>query len=115
MNKLKFSLIAASSLCVFAACKNKENKNADKRTHFLETQYIDSSTKPSDNFYQFVNGKWLDTATIPSDKTSVGGFNQLADETRNKLKALIEEAAKNPGAAGSIQQKVGDFFNSGMD
>ncbi len=115
MNKLKFSLIAASSLCVFAACKNKENKNADKRTHFLETQYIDSSTKPSDNFYQFVNGKWLDTATIPSDKTSVGGFNQLSDETRNKLKALIEDAAKNPGAAGSIQQKVGDFFNSGMD
>lgn len=112
--------MAASAVCTFAACNNGSGSSegassAKKRDHFLETQYIDSAIKPGDNFYQFVNGKWLDTVKIPGDKTSVGGFNQLADETREKLKGILEDAAKNPGNAGSIQQKVGDFFASGMD
>jgi len=117
MNKnLLSAVMVGSAVCGLIACNGVNHSDSDAvRNRFLETQYIDSATKPGNNFYQFVNGKWLDTATIPSDKTSIGGFNKLHDDTQEKLKTLLEEAAKNPGAAGSIQQKAGDFYASGMD
>lgn len=83
--------------------------------HFIQTQFIDHSVKPGDNFYNYVNGKWLDTVQIPSDKVAIGGFNTLYDETQVKLKGILKEAQKNDAVKGSIEQKVGDFYASGMD
>ncbi|HEY0298593.1 MAG TPA: M13 family metallopeptidase, partial [Arachidicoccus sp.] len=45
----------------------------------------------------------------------VGGFNELHDQTQLKLKALLENAQQSDEKMGSIQQKVGDFYASGMD
>lgn len=112
MNKLAFAALATSIACGMAACNSE---NATTKQHFIETKYIDSSVKPGDNFYQFVNGKWLDTVKIPSDKVAVGGFNQLVDDTRKNLKTLLEDAEKNDGTKGSLNQKVGDFYASGLD
>ncbi|HTN35554.1 MAG TPA: M13 family metallopeptidase [Arachidicoccus sp.] len=115
MNKVTLSVVAASVACAFAACNGGGSNQTMNREHFIETQFIDSAVKPGDNFYQFVNGKWLDTVKIPADKVAVGGFNQLADDTREKLKSLVEDAQKSGGAKGSIEQKVGDYFASGLD
>ncbi|ANI90589.1 peptidase M13 [Arachidicoccus ginsenosidimutans] len=106
--------MAASAICGMTACTGGSSSDTAQK-HFIETQYIDSATKPSDNFYRFVNGKWLDTAKIPGDKTAIGGFNKLHDDTQLKLKVLLENAEKNDGKTGSIEQKVGDFYASGMD
>lgn len=118
MNKNIFPVMAIGSLvCGLTACNSTGGHPGQDvvREHFIETQFIDSSVKPADDFYRYVNGKWLDTATIPPDKTAVGGFNQLNDETQLKLKSLLENAEKNSGQPGSITQKVGDFYTSGMD
>jgi len=115
MNKVTLSVAAACVASAFAACGGNSADSTQTRQHFIETQYIDSTVKPGDDFFRFVNGKWLDTVKIPEDKVAVGGFNQLADDNREKLKSLLEEALKNDGTSGSIEQKVGDYFASGMD
>ncbi|MGF7231411.1 M13 family metallopeptidase [Arachidicoccus sp.] len=112
MNKLTFTVMATSVICGMAACSNE---NAATKRQFIETKYIDSSVKPGDNFYQFVNGKWLDTVKIPGDKSGVGGFYKLADDTRKNLQTLLENAEKNDATKGSLEQKVGDFYASGID
>lgn len=115
MNKVTLSVVTASVACAFAACSGSGSNQTMTREHFIETQFIDSAVKPGDNFYQFVNGEWLDTVKIPDNKVAVGGFNQLVDDNREKLKVLLEDALKNDGKTGSIEQKVGDYYASGLD
>jgi len=111
---MKMRWLGLSSMLVatlFTACTN--NDTTSKK--FIETGNIDSAVKPGDDFYKFVNGKWLDTATIPSTETGVGSFLDVYNRTKEHVKTILEDAAKGGSPAGSIEQKVGDFYASGMD
>ncbi|TAF55280.1 MAG: M13 family peptidase [Sphingobacteriia bacterium] len=95
---------------VLVACKN----NAADQS-FFDTQSMDSSVHPGDNFFVYANGGWIKTAKIPDDQSGWGSFYTLYDENQTKLKALMEKAAAAGAANGSLEQKVGDFYTSGMD
>lgn len=76
---------------------------------------IDSSVKPGDDFFMYVNGKWYNSVEIPSTQTGVGSYSFLNFPQRIRMQGILDSvsAAKNP--AGSIEQKVGDFYASGLD
>ncbi|WP_231402008.1 M13 family metallopeptidase [Panacibacter microcysteis] len=112
--KMRLPVLSLVSLAAVTGCADKQT-NEKTTQKFVETAYMDSSVKPGDDFYMFVNGKWLKTATIPSTEFGVGSFIDLMNKTRDNLKTVIEEAGKGSAAAGSIEQKVGDFYASGMD
>jgi putative endopeptidase len=110
--KLKvLTLSALSVLLGLYAFKN--DKAADRK--FIQTQYINWNLKPGDNFYRFVNGKWLDTAVIPPTETRVGSFLDVYNHTKQHLKLILDSVSTTPQAQGSLEQKVGDFYASGMD
>lgn len=75
----------------------------------------DLSVKPGDNFFNHVNGSWLKNTQIPADRTRWGSFNILADKAERDVRAIIEELAGRQSAAGSVEQKIGDFYRSFMD
>ncbi|MEP6684430.1 MAG: M13 family metallopeptidase [Parafilimonas sp.] len=104
-------LYVAVSLVAFSACTNTDQTSKK----FVETGYMDSAVKPGDNFFEFVNGKWLDTIHIPETESGIGAFNDLADRTRDHLHEILDSVSKGDQPAGSIGQKVGDFYASGMD
>jgi predicted metalloendopeptidase len=82
----------------------------------VDTQYIDTSVRPQDDFFTYLNGKWLKETTIPSDKASWGTFMKLRDDTTPQIKAIIEAAQADKSAkAGSETQKIGDLYASYMD
>ena len=81
----------------------------------LSLQYIDSSIKPGDDFYMYANGKWYDTATILPTESRAGARIDMDYTTRAHIKDILETAATSHRASGTIEQKVGDFFASGMD
>ena len=77
---------------------------------------IDTTVKPCEDFYQFANGGWLKSHTLPGDKSRYGAFEEVSDRNREVLRQILVETAKKQGwKKGSVQQKVGDFFASGMD
>jgi putative endopeptidase len=76
---------------------------------------MDRSVKPGDSFFDFANGTWSRTTEIPADKPVWGGFVELDDLSTRRTRTIIEEAARTKGAAGSNQQKVGDFYAAFMD
>ncbi|MEX0645295.1 MAG: M13 family metallopeptidase N-terminal domain-containing protein, partial [Parvularculaceae bacterium] len=81
----------------------------------VDTQDIDAATKPGDDFYRYVNGRWLDTFKIPDEYSSYGSFTVLLERSEERVKAIIEDAAKANASSGSNEKKIGDFFNAYFD
>jgi putative endopeptidase len=76
------------------------------------------STKDACNdFNGFVNAKWLAANPIPADRTRWGSFDSLREDSLNVQHSIVEQAAKDAAKAtpGSIEQKIGYLYASGMD
>jgi len=81
----------------------------------LNPANLDTTVKPCEDFYQFANGGWLKAHTLPSDKSRYGSFEEVSDYNREILRQILEETSrKQDWKPGSVQQKVGDFYTSGM-
>ncbi len=97
---------------VFGLRPFKEQKLASG----VDTQYIDPTIRMQDDFFGYVNGKWLKTVEIPKDKSSWGSFVLLREVVQERLKEIIETAAKDQSGSKSTElQKIGDFYASFMD
>src|SRR6188508_2727943 len=84
-------------------------------TFGVDLASMDKSVKPGDDFYKYVNGKWLETATIPPDKSYYGTVVTVFENTEANLHAIVDELAAGKHEAGSVDQKVADFYASWMD
>lgn len=106
--------LLAGALFGLTACNKKDG--TQEAPKFLDVANMDTTVKPGDDFFQYANGTWLNNTPIPPSKTTWGSFGILDEENTNKLKILLEDmAAKKDAAAGSKEQKLGDFYASGMD
>lgn len=76
---------------------------------------IDPSKKPGDDFFTYANGIWNDTAQIPASQAGVGAYSFMNYPQRIRLQAILDSVSARQNPAGSIEQKVGDFYASGMD
>lgn len=88
---------------------------AQKKVGF-DTNNLDRTVSPSKDFYQFAVGGWVKNNPIPDDQTRWGSFSILAEENNKQLRKIVEAAAANKNwAKGSPEQKIGDFYATGMD
>jgi len=76
---------------------------------------IDRSVKPGDDFFRFGGGTWLKNTPIPPDRSSWGSFVILRANAETDVKAIVEDVASRPNTAGSIEQKVADYYASYLD
>ncbi|MBL7883636.1 MAG: M13 family metallopeptidase [Bacteroidia bacterium] len=110
-NTVQLSAIALATLLF--ACSEKKQSISNIG---IDTRNIDSTVKPTDDFYQFVNGKWLKNNTIPESESRWGSFNELDKQNKAKLLEILETAANDKTvSAGSNKQKIGDFYSVAMD
>lgn len=104
-----------SGVSMLIACLCSCNPSHDTTRKFIETANMDSSVKPGDNFFLFVNGKWIKSAVIPPTESDAGAFLEVYNVTKEHLHTILDSVAKGKFDKGSIEQKVGDFYASGMD
>src|SRR5580704_5184396 len=108
MNKLTYLFIVVVFLCAW------NNPDGHKKS-FVDVAGIDSLIKPGDNFFRFVNGKWYDTAKIAGDQSGVGSYSFMNIPQKQLLQNILDSVSKSKNVMGSVEQKVGDFYASGMD
>ncbi len=73
---------------------------------------MDKSVDPGDDFFAYTNGGWYKTTEIPNDRTSLGIFQNIANEVLKRNTELVTQA----GASGTPEGKmVGDYYAAFMD
>lgn len=111
-----YTCTCAAALIILAGCTGgttdtgKESAKKD-----ILAANLDTTVNPADDFFDYANGGWIKANPIPGDQSSWGIGGLVAEENRNRLKKIAEDAAKANGAQGSTEQKIGDFYTTAMD
>ncbi|UYZ57903.1 M13 family metallopeptidase [Hymenobacter latericus] len=93
---------------------NPSGSAGTAQTDILQSS-LDTTVHPGDDFFRYANGGWLKRHPIPNSESSWGIGREVQNEVYARLRALSEEAAKANAAPDSNQQKIGDFYATGMD
>jgi putative endopeptidase len=120
MKKVFFT--TAIALLAFVSCKEEKT---EEKVAGIVLENMDTSVKPTDDFFRHVNGTWLDKTEIPDDQTSWGGFNQLRKKTDADVLEILGDAIKErdfpkiKDAQGneidSDQEKAVNYYETIMD
>jgi len=118
--KLNITSLILSGAVVFSAFAfapdGDKNNASGPPAKFIDPANMDLSIKPGDDFFDYANGTWLKQNPIPAKETRWGSFNILHQENVDKLLKLLNEVSSTTGQPkGSLRQRVGDLYASGMD
>ncbi|MDO7847912.1 M13 family metallopeptidase [Hymenobacter sp. M29] len=114
---MKKTLFLLPLLAAFVTgCPSNSLKTADSEAKpDLLYAALDTTVAPGDDFFSYANGTWIKNNPIPASESNMGIGRKVQDEVYARLRQTSEEAAKANAAAGSNQQKIGDFWAVGMD
>jgi putative endopeptidase len=78
---------------------------------------LDTAVSACQDFNAYANGKWIRANPIPADRVRWGAFDELSEQSLEAQHKLAEAAARDAdrAAAGSVAQKIGWLYRSGMD
>ncbi|HEX3167436.1 MAG TPA: M13 family peptidase, partial [Chitinophagaceae bacterium] len=98
---------------VVVSCNNKTETTEVKKDILFSD--LDTTVNPSSDFFDYANGGWIKKNPIPNEQSSWGIGNLVYEENLRRTREISEEAARSGAAKGSNEQKIGDFWSSGMD
>ena len=81
----------------------------------IQTQYIDPTVRPGDDFDGYVNGKWLKNFEIPADRTTFGSFVLLDDLSEQRVHAILDKMVASNPAPGTAEGKIAAAYGAFMD
>ena len=111
---IKRLIFPVAILLVAASCTHSERSASIYK--MIDRANLDSTVRPGDDFYQFANGNWRKKNKIPKSETEWGSFSEVQENTFKTLHSILDStAAIGSAPKGSITQRVGDFYRSGMD
>ena len=73
-----------------------------------------STVSPCKDFYAYANGAF-EKVPIPGEYAAYGVNQEIDERNFAILKEILENSARAGGPKGSVVQRVGDFYASGMD
>lgn len=100
-------------LCSFTLLKSSY-ENTVLKADPLSTQR-DTLVRPGNDFWNYANGGWFRANPIPPSESSNGIYLTVGDSINHTLHIICDDCAANPGAKGTVKQKIGDFYASAMD
>ena len=116
MIKLRAYLWLTIPAVIASSCTNKtKTDEAPARTMFFDKTGMDTTIKPGDNFFAYASGAWMKKTEIPPSETGWGSFYTLYDDNQKNLRTILDQLSAQANKTGSNEQKIGDFYASGMD
>ncbi len=114
---LKLTKLFSIILLIYfmTGCSSFKNEEKPQNGSF-KTSYMDTTVTPGNDFYTYAVGNWVKENPIPDEYSIWTSFTVLAENNYIVLHKILNKAAEDKNAEeGSIEQKVGDFYYTGMD
>ena len=132
MKSLKITILALAGVLAAQSCSTttqsakmstKVEKSSDTpmiegdavAENGLNLEYMDTATRPQDDFFTYVNGTWYKNTEIPADKASWGSFNKLREDTDNASLEIMKRLLTDQFEPGSEGQKIQSLYGTFMD
>ncbi|MGI8951853.1 MAG: hypothetical protein ACR2FN_09760 [Chitinophagaceae bacterium] len=110
---MKKIIIVFYAVCLFiVSCTTKHETSV--KPDILASN-IDSTINPADDFFDYANGGWIKNNPIPEAESGWGIGNLVEEEIYDRKKTINEKALAANAANGTVTQKIGDFWYSGID
>ena len=108
MNKL---LLTFTTVTLMVGCnvEQAEEVPAINRANF------DESVALNDDFYQYATGGWQAANPLKPEFARYGTFDQLRETNEVRLNDLFADIAKAEADPGTVDQKIADLYNMGLD
>lgn len=81
----------------------------------INKEDLDPSCKPCEDFWRYAAGGWLDRNPMPARLARWGTMAVIHEKNRERLKAILEEAAAAPAGAPAHVKQMGDLYAGCMD
>jgi len=112
MSRTYFASLLGAVLFAASFCSSQA---ASPSQPVLDVSAMDRTVDPCVDFYAYSCGGWLKNNPIPPDQSSWSVYGKLQDENLAQMRGILEDAAKAGAPAGSVTQKIGDYYSSCMD
>ena len=107
---MKKGILALMALAVMTtACTNKQ------QTTGISLDNLDTTVVAQNDFYQFACGGWMANNPLTPEYSRFGSFDKLGLNNLEQVNGLIQDIAAKKHKKGSVEQKIGDFYNMAMD
>src|ERR1044072_126147 len=80
-----------------------------------DTTNLDTSVAACTDFNQYANGGLYKKNPIPAAYSNWGVANVLSEQNREKLRDILEAAAKSDAKPGTNDRKIADYYTSCMN
>jgi len=116
---MRIFLFGAVITALMVSCNNSPvvhgSKDSISSKKDVLAANLDTTVDPSGDFFLYANGGWIKGNPIPAAYGSWSIANLVVEENLKRLREISEKADSAKAAAGTVQQKIGDFWATGMD
>jgi len=116
---MRILFLGAIVLSVSVGCNNSSVVQGSRDSAVSKKDVLaanmDTTVDPSQDFFMYANGGWIKGNPIPAAYGSWSIANLVIEENLKRLREISEKADSAKAANGTVQQKIGDFWATGMD
>ena len=114
-------LLPAVTLALLAALPARsaaqEAARSTRPIKVIDADFIDSTAKACNDFFDYANGAWIRSDTIPAAYSSSGVTRDMSDANELVVRSVLDDAAQRRTSEppDSTSWKLGTFYASCMD
>ena len=105
-------MILALSALAMAGASCSQKSAAPKG---IDAANLDTTVSAKADFYDYACGGWMKANPLKPEYSRFGTFDQLAENTREQVRGLVDSLANATAEPGTNAQKVADLYRMGMD